>query len=302
MNKIATAFFGSSIHSLPYLEFLLVNPLVELRLLVSQPDKPAGRGFEQRATATKLWAQKHGLLTLTPPNLTDPLFLGVIKTLPLKLGLAVYYGLKIPKEIIERFPLGILNVHHSLLPDHRGANPIPWAILGGDAETGTTFIKINENFDQGGIVAQRAEKILETDTGESLRRRLDEKALTLLEKVLPEYLDGRIDLKKQDATAGSYEPKITKETAKIDWREPADLIERKIRAFYPWPVAWTMLGQLLNKLKVKSEKSKVNDKRVKIMKAHLNEEKKLLIDELQIEGKKPIGWKEFLAGYAGRFV
>lgn len=299
MDKVATAFFGSSNFSLPYLETLLRNPLIELTLIVSQPDKPSGRGFETSPTPTKEWAQKNKILVLTPTALTDVLFLGALKTLPLNLGLAVYYGLKIPKEVIERFPLGILNIHHSLLPKHRGANPIPWTILAGDQKTGTTIIEINEKFDQGAIVAKTEEVVRETDTTGSLRARLDDKARELLDEVLPKYVGGEIEPQKTVRELGSYEPKITKEMAKIDWNKNDAEIERLIRAFDPYPGAWTTLEELSSSKTFNFPLSTFHfdNKRLKIFKAHLDEEKKLTIDEVQIEGKKPMGWQEFKNGY-----
>lgn len=298
MSKVATAFFGSSNFSLPYLESLLRNPLIELTLIISQPDRPSGRGFETQPTATKTWAQKNEILVLTPTLLSESLFLGALKTLPLQLGLTAYYGLKIPKAVIDRFPLGILNIHHSLLPKHRGASPIPWTILAGEQTTGTSIIEIDENFDRGGMIAKAEETVGPADTTGRLRARLDEKALNLLEEVLPKYLRGEIEPQKTVRELGSFEPKITKGMAKIDWRKSDVEIERTIRAFDPWPGAWTTLDELASRFEIQDSRFKTKNKRVKILKAHLNEGKELIIESLQIEGKKPIGWGEFLAGYA----
>ncbi len=288
MNEVKTAFFGSSVYSLPYLDFLAQNRLLRLALVVSQPDKSFGRGLKTAPTPVKVWAQAKKILCLTPRDLSEKLFLGTLKTLAPSLGLAVYYGLKIPRPVIELFSKGILNLHHSLLPKHRGANPIAWAIVKGDEKTGTTLIRINEKFDEGEIVAYATEEITNDDTSQSLRRRLDQKALELLGKSLNEYLEDRLKPWRQDPAAGGYEPKITKEMARIDWSEPTDLIERKIRAFYPWPISWTTLKEL---------DSKLNEKRIKIIKARLSETKELIIEKVQIEGKGPINWKEFKNGY-----
>lgn len=294
MEKAKVAFFGSSKYSLVYLE-QLDSLGFEIKLVVSQPDKPSGRGLKERPNPTKEWAQKHQILCLTPSNLTDPLFLGAVKTLPLKLGLSAYYGLKIPGAVIERFPLGILNVHHSLLPKHKGPNPIPWAIVKGEEKTGTTIIEIDEKFDAGQIIAQAEEAVQPNDTTGTLRDRLDAKALELLKELLPRFAKGEIEPQKTTAESGSYEGKISKDMAKIDWKKSDEEIERSIRAFSPWPGAWSTVQEVIRNKEISNKEER--NKRIKILKAHLVEGK-LVIDEIQIEGKKPMVWKQFLSGYS----
>jgi len=302
MKKVKTAFFGSSRYCLPYLESLHKNELIDISLVVSQPDKPVGRGLQLTPSPVKEWAKQKGILTLTPSDFSNPLFLGTLTALPLKLGLIAYYGLRVPSEVIELFPLGILNIHHSLLPKHRGTNPIPWAILSGEEKTGTTIIKIGEKFDEGEIAAFDEEPISPTDTTETLRVRLDAKALVLLEKILPRYIEGKVNLRKQGRDEGSYEPKLTKETGRIDWNRTDEEVERAIRAFTPWPGAWTTLEELSSSriFNLQSTISKPKNKRLKILKSHLNEDKKLVVDEVQVEGKTPISWEEFKSGHLTR--
>ena len=311
MKKVKTAFFGSSRYSLPYLESLCQNELVDLSLVVSQSDKPFGRGLELKPSPVKEWAREHHILTLTPSDLSNSLFLGALTSLPLKLAIIAYYGLKIPKGVIDLFPLGMLNIHHSLLPKHKGSNPIPWAILSGEEKTGTTIIKISEKFDDGEIVGFDEQPIEETDSTETLRSRLDSKALVLLDKILPKYVGGKINLRKQDKSENAYEPKLTRETGKIEWHKTDEEIERMIRAFTPWPGTWTTLEELASSRIFNNQfsqtkadppreeitNSRQNKKRLKILKAHLDGDKKLVIDEVQIEGKTPIRWEEFKSGY-----
>ncbi len=298
MKKVKTAFFGSSRYSIPFLESLRGSDLIDLFLVISTADKPVGRGLEMQPTPVKEWAKQRQILTLTPSDLGNSLFLGTLTSLPVKLGLSAYYGRRIPEEVIELFPLGILNIHHSLLPKHKGPNPIPWAILRGEVSTGTTIIKIGEKFDEGEIVAAAAEEIKNDDTTGTLRTRLDRLSVNLLDKVLPRYLTGKVNLRKQERV-GSYEPKITKEMAQIDWSKPDVEIERMIRALSPWPVAWTTLPELRNESGQdrRLPTTKHQSKRVKILKSHLDENGKLAIDEVQVEGKSPIGYEEFRNGY-----
>lgn len=299
MKKVKTAFFGSSRYSIPYLELLYQHELIDLSLVVSQPDKPVGRGLVLTPSPVKEWAKQKQILTLTPSDLGNALFLGALSALPLKMAIIAYYGLKIPKAVIDLFPSGMLNIHHSLLPRHKGSNPIPWTILAGDSKTGTTIIKINEKFDEGEIAAFAETEVLGDDTAETLRRRLDEKALVLLEKMLPKYLNGKISLRHPGAKISTYEPRISPELARIDWSKTDPEIERTVRAFAPWPGAWTTLEELCAALKVKGQMSKFksNGRRLKILKAHLDEEGRLAIDTVQVEGKTPISFTEFRTGY-----
>lgn len=294
MKKVKTAFFGSSRFSLPYLEMLYRLELIDLSLVISQSDKPFGRGLELKPSPVKEWAREHHILTLTPSDLSNSLFLGALTSLPLKMAIITYYGLKIPKAVIDLFPLGMLNIHHSLLPKHKGSNPIPWAIFSGEEKTGTTIIKISEKFDDGEIAGFDEELIEKSDTTETLRSRLDSKALVLIDKILPKYVNGKINLRKQDKSEGSYEPKLTKETGLINWSKSDEEIERMIRAFTPWPGTWTTLNELLKRL---GSQEATRNRRIKILKAHLDGDKKLVIDEVQVEGKSPIRWEEFKSGY-----
>lgn len=298
MDKLKFAFFGSSRYSVAYLEALAAMENLEPSLVVSQPDKPAGRGLRPQPTPVKTWAKQHGILVLTPDALADPLFQGTLSSLPLEFGVSAYYGLLIPGVVIDHFKKGVLNVHHSLLPKHRGGSPIPWTILAGEKVAGTTIIKIGVKFDDGEILAQEEVGIVQTDTTESLRERLDKVAVKLLTENLPKYLAGEITLRKQTPSEGGYDPRITKEAAKIDWEQSDEQIERAVRAFYPWPGAWTNLRSLIPPDKIKNERN--GAKRVLVQKAHLDENRKLVIDTVQIEGKTPISWKQLMSGYAAK--
>ena len=138
----------------------------------------------------------------------------------------------------------MLNIHHSLLPKHRGSNQFRGPSFPERKKTGTTIIKISEKFDDGEIVGFDEQPIEETDTTETLRSRLDSKALVLLDKVLPKYVSGKINLRKQDKSESSYETKLTREAGLINWSQSDEEIERMIRAFTPWPGTWTTLEEL----------------------------------------------------------
>jgi methionyl-tRNA formyltransferase len=180
--------------------------------------------------------------------------------------------------------LGLLNLHPSLLPKYRGPTPVPTAILAGEKETGLTIIKVDEQIDHGPIVIQFKEEIGNHETSDDLLKRLFTKGAQELILLLPDYLEGKIELEEQKHLKATLTQKLTKESGKIDWAKPVDYQERFVRAMSPWPEAWT-------EIKINQE-----TKRLKILKAHLEEEK-LVLDEVQLEGKNPVSFKQFQEGY-----
>ncbi len=200
------------------------------------------------------------------------------------LGVVASFGALIPQEVINWPKKGLLNIHPSLLPKYRGPTPVPTAILNGEKETGLTIIKVDEQIDHGPIVAQFKKAIKEEDTSESLLNRLFKIGGEVLITILPSFLEGKIELREQNHSQATYTQKLTREEGQIDWQKPADYQERFIRAMFPWPGAW---GEV---------KANNQVKRLKILKAHL-ENKQLVLDLVQLEGKKTVTWKQFLEGY-----
>jgi methionyl-tRNA formyltransferase len=200
------------------------------------------------------------------------------------IGIVASFGALIPPDILSWPKKGLLNLHPSLLPKYRGPTPVPTAILNGEKETGLTIIKVDEQIDHGPIVAQFKEIIQPEDTSESLLKRLFTFGGETLITILPSYLEGKIEFREQNHNQATFTRKLTREDGKIDWSKPAHYQERFIRAMFPWPGAW---GEVRIDNQVK---------RLKILKAHLKE-KKLILDLVQLEGKKPVTWKQFLEGY-----
>jgi len=214
-----------------------------------------------------------------------------------EVGILASFGAIVPKEILNFPKHGILNIHPSLLPKYRGPSPAQTAILNGKKQTGVTIIRMDEQIDHGPIVAQIIEEILPTDTSESLYFRLFSAGAEVLKTILPAYLGGRIRLREQTHSQATYTKKLTREDGFIPPEKikmategtNANLVDRQIRAYYPWPGTWT-------NLKLKTENSKPSSKRLKILKAHL-EGKKLVLDQVQLEGKKPVSFGQFCEGY-----
>ncbi|MEA3272416.1 MAG: methionyl-tRNA formyltransferase [Patescibacteria group bacterium] len=198
-----------------------------------------------------------------PKNITE---------IPANTDIAVVaaYGHIIPKKILEIPKFGFLNIHPSLLPKYRGPSPIQNAILNGDKETGVSIMLLDKKMDSGPILAQKKVKINENETYETLRNRLAEIGAKLLIKTLLDYVSGKIKPKPQNHKKATYTKLLKREDGKIDWSKPAEEIERMVRAYHPWPGTWTEL----------------NGKRLKI-----------ILNRVQLEGKKEMSLDEFLRGY-----
>jgi len=203
------------------------------------------------------------------------------------IGIVASFGALIPQDIISWPKKGLLNLHPSLLPKYRGPTPVPTAILNDEKETGLTIIKVDEQIDHGPIVAQFKEAIKPEDTSESLLNRLFTMGGEVLATILPSFLEDKIEIKKQNHSQATFTKKLTRENGKIDWQKPIDYQERFIRAMFPWPGAFA-------NVKLRMDNGEL--KRLKILKTHL-ENGKLILDLVQLEGKKPVTWKQFLEGY-----
>jgi len=233
--KIGITFFGTPEFAVPTLEALCLARFCDVKLVVTQPDKPVGRHHSTPVSSpVKKIAEEHGIPVVTqpPPN---PL----LNTGGGILGILVAYGAIIPKKLIDAFPLGILNIHPSLLPKYRGSSPIQAAILNQDKETGVTIMQLDGKMDHGPIAAQERVRLNQTETAGELHDTLARIGAELLVKTLPDYIAGRITLKPQDEKAATYTKKLSKDDGKIDWSKSAEEIRAHARAMNPWPGAWT---------------------------------------------------------------
>lgn len=241
-------FFGTSEFAVPSLEKLF-NRDYHVVAVVTNPDRPSGRKQISTPPPVKVAAYLHGVSILQPEILSAPEFLTALCSAAADLFITVAYGNMIPKEVLGIPPMGALNVHPSLLPRWRGPSPIQYAILRGDAETGVTIMKMDEMMDHGPIVAeQRLEISLVTRypaerdkiTYSQLHDALAELGADLLIATLPRYLSGEIVPVSQEHAKATYSKKIAKKDGHVDWSRPAEEVERVVRAFTPWPGAWSI--------------------------------------------------------------
>lgn len=264
-------FFGTPDYVLPILKALKNH--YEIAAVVTQSPKPAGR--KQKLTYSPIDKFAH---TKHIPIYYD------FQNLPqAELGVCAAYGAKIPKQVINSLKYGILNIHPSLLPKLRGASPVSTAIVQGLKVTGVTIIKMDEKIDHGPIVTRFKQEIMPQDTTKSLRERLFTQSAKVLIELIPNYTKGKITLKNQDDNQATFTKTLTKKDGFVDLKkEDPQILERKLRAYFPWPGIWTFVGE----------------KRLKILKAHLDiKHQTLVIDTVQLEGKNPVSWKQFKEAY-----
>jgi methionyl-tRNA formyltransferase len=294
-------FFGTPEFAVPSLRALLAgsDPLVGV---VCQPDKPAGRGQQLAAPPVKRVALEAGVQVLQPQKLRTPDFAELLRPLAPDLIVVAAYGKILPKSILDLPRHGCINVHASLLPKYRGAAPIQWAILRGEERSGVTIMQMNERMDAGDILLQRETPIGPDETHGELQARLAELGAAALIEALARLRAGTLTAVPQCEADMTLAPMIKKEDGRIDWTQPAVAIACMVRAFNPWPSAFTFLG----------------DKLLKIHKAHATAAAgtaspgtitalhdgisiatgsgTLVLQELQLEGRKRLSAADFVRG------
>lgn len=230
-------FMGSGHFAVPSLE-ALIDSRHDVLALVTQPDKPAGRGHTLTMPPTKPLALEHSIPIHQPPKIRAPECVEAIQQIAADCIVVVAYGQIIPKSILDIPPKGIINVHGSLLPAYRGAAPIQWSIALGETETGVTTMLMDEGMDTGPSLLKRKMPIDPEDTGESLSAKMAPMGAELLLETLEGWESGTITPQPQDDALATKAPLIKREHARIDWSLEAREIACRIRAFVPWPVAY----------------------------------------------------------------
>ena len=241
MAALKIIFMGTAELSCASLEKLARDKKFSILAVVTQPDKPKGRELKLTPSPVKALAEKLNLPVLQPLKARDEKFISELRELKPDLLVVVAYGQILPPALLAMPPHGCLNVHTSLLPKYRGAAPIQWAIADGEPETGVTIMQMDAGLDTGPILSIRRTPILPTDDSQILHDRLAQLGAELLAETIPGYIAGNILPQPQPATGSTYAAKIKKEDGKIDWHQPAEKIWNRLRAFTPWPGAFTFL-------------------------------------------------------------
>ena len=235
MTAPRVGFAGTPEFAVPTLERLAASG-VAVPWVLTQPDRPAGRGRKLAASPVKLAAERLGLKVEQPTSVRDPALAERLGPAP-DLLVVIAYGLLLPRWLLDWPRRGCVNLHASLLPRWRGAAPIQYALLAGDRETGVTVMKMEDRLDAGPVYARHALTLTGEETVGTLHDRLAPLAADALQAALPGLLRGELAALPQDESSATYAPKIAKADAVIDWRAPAAVLARRVRAFNPWPVA-----------------------------------------------------------------
>jgi methionyl-tRNA formyltransferase len=234
-------FMGTPEFAGPTLEALLRSD-EQVVGVVTQPDRPKGRGRTLTPSPIKLIAQRAGLPLLQPVKMKDPAFLDALRGWQPHIIVVAAFGRILPPAVLEIPPQGCVNVHASLLPKYRGAGPIQWALINGERETGVTTMLMDEGMDTGAILLQRPLPIAPDDTAGSLSVKLAHVGATLLLETLGRLQAGTLTPRAQDSSQASLAPLLQKEDGLIDWGQEAVAIANRIRGLTPWPGAYTYFG------------------------------------------------------------
>jgi methionyl-tRNA formyltransferase len=299
---IRVVFMGSPDFALPILSSLAaIYPIIGV---VTQPDRPAGRGQVLTPPPVKTLAQNLGLEVIQPERLRRPESFALLQAWAPDLIVIAAFGQILRQNVLDLPRLGCINVHASLLPRWRGAAPIQAALLHGDAVSGASIMKLDAGVDTGPILARRELEILPDDTSASLSPRLAETGASLLIETLPGYLSGELVPVPQDETQATYASMIQKEEGLLNFSQAAQALANRVRAFNPWPGAYLLWQE--QPLKVHRAHSQPGPAALPGTRAVLNRfpavcaaDAWLVLDQVQPAGKKPMSGHDFLAGARG---
>jgi len=307
------AFFGTPQFAVPTLERLVASRH-QVRGVITQPDKPRGRGQKVVDSPVKAAALAHGLPVFQPERLRDPQVAETLSGWHPDLGVVAAYGKLIPGELLRLPRFGMINVHASLLPKYRGASPVHRAVIDGEAQTGVTIMQMVEALDAGDMLARVTRPIRPDETSDQVERDLADLGAQLLVDVVDRLEAGTTTPEPQDAGASTYAPRLTKEEGLVDWTLSAARIHNRVRGLYPWPHAYAYLdGARIILLKThvvddstSAQPGKIVDVTRDAIRVATGHGGVIAIDELQAEGKRPMRTRDFLAGRplqpGGRFT
>lgn len=298
-------FFGTSEFALGALH-RLTDSKHRVLAVVTQPDKEKGRRLKISPSPTKVFAENAGIPVYQPADVSSQDSVKYLRKLGVDLFVVIAFGQILKKDVLEIPAIYCINIHGSLLPKYRGAAPTNWAIINGDKKSGVTVIKMNEKMDEGEIILKKEMVIDKEDTNITLSEKLSDLGQDALMEAIELIAAGKATLTKQDSSIATYAPKLKKRDGLINWDEPAVYIHNKVKGFLPWPGAYTYF----------------KDRAIKVLKTGLVDErydgakngqflgvikgsgmiikaadKGLLIQYVQIEGKKPMDAESFLRGH-----
>jgi methionyl-tRNA formyltransferase len=304
VDPLRIVFLGTPLFAVPTLRALLASRH-QVCGVVTQPDRPRGRGQQVSDSPVKALAVERGLSLLQPGRLRDTAVAATLRTWAPDLGVVAAYGKLIPEEILSLPRLGMINVHASLLPKYRGAAPVHRAVIDGERETGVTIMRVEQQLDAGAMLAKVARPIGPDDTSDVVEHDLAQLGANLLVDVVEQMAAGTAQEELQDFMMCSYAARLTKEEGLIDWSLPAAYIHNRVRGLYPWPHAYTYLDRarlILLKTRVEREPAdaapgtivEISRDALHVATGH---RERIAIEHIQREGGRPLHTRDFLAGH-----
>lgn len=303
---MVVVFFGTPEFAVPTLRHLLLSRHT-VAGVVTQPDRPRGRGQKVSFAPVKTLALEHRVPVIQPDRLKPPDVADAIRAWHPDIGVVAAYGRIIPEHLLTIPRFGMINVHASLLPRYRGAAPVHRAVINGDAETGVTIMRVVKELDAGPMLATVTRPIGPDETTDVVENGLSEMGAQLLVRVIEDIEAGNAPELPQDESLATYAPRLTKEEGLVDWSQPAAQIHNRVRGLYPWPHAYTYLRGhrlILRRTRV-PERAAPNpaaagtivavDHQVVRVATGAGEQVEIL--EVQPEGRRPMSAREFAAGH-----
>lgn len=305
VKALRIVFFGTPEFAVPTLRRLLASSH-HVCGVVTRPDRPRGRGYKVSASPVKAVALEHGLPIAQPDRVRDGGIISTIAAWTPDLGVVAAYGKILPEELLAVPPLGMINVHASLLPKYRGAAPVQRAIIDGEKMTGVTIMRMVKEMDAGRMLAKVTRPIGPDETSDVVERDLAGLGAELLTTVVDQLAAGdNLPEEIQDYMMATYAPRVTREDGLIDWSLPAGYVHNRVRALYPWPHAFTFLnGRRLIIRRTRMEASPADaapgtvvDVSAEGIHVATGHQGRVAVTELQLEGGRPLSAREFLAGH-----
>lgn len=303
MAGLRVVFMGTPEFACPTLQ-KLVDRGEQVLAVVTQPDRPKGRGQKLLPPPVKELAEKHGIPVLQPHRVRIPEFIDILKEMNPEVIVVVAFGQILPKPLLDIPELGCINVHASLLPRYRGAAPLNWCIINGETETGVTTMLMDEGLDTGAMLLKKTTAIGPEEDTLSLHDRLSLLGAEALSETLDQLANGVLKPEPQDSSLSCYAPILKKEHGIIDWNRTPQTVKNMVRGMLPWPGAYTWLdGRMVKIYRVRVKEDECAAAAPGTVLAAGKEGIEvacsggsLIIDELQLEGKKRLSSGDFLAG------
>jgi methionyl-tRNA formyltransferase len=296
-------YFGTPQFAVPALESLIASPH-QVVALVSQPDRPKGRGHHLQPTPTKVVAGAHGVPVLQPTRLKDPALLDALRAFAPEVGVVAAYGRILPDPLLSLPRLGMINIHASLLPKYRGAAPVHRAVIDGEAETGVTIMRVVTELDAGPMLMVGRRAIGGDETTPAVESALADLGARLVVEVVGRLSAGSVQETEQDHAQATYAAKIEKHEGAVSWEQPAQRLHNLVRGLQPWP----LVSAMIDGKRYLIHRTELTDERADAMAGTLlsttdtlsvvaGDGRVLRILEIQPEGKRGMSARDFLAGH-----